>query len=139
MANYFNLDHVQAFSGGTEVTAFNPNAIKAISSAGLKVIPSEEGKDPKNPLMEVYFGEGPKILAFSKKYNEKPNPTAGFLAIMTCSDADENCPFIEGASLRIATPYDDPKHFDNTPKQNEKYSERCLQIASETFYMFSII
>ncbi|MDF2453450.1 MAG: protein-tyrosine-phosphatase, partial [Bacteroidota bacterium] len=41
--------------------------------------------------------------------------------------------------LRIATTYDDPKEFDNTSQQDEKYSERCKQIALETFYVFSKI
>jgi protein-tyrosine phosphatase/arsenate reductase len=42
-----------------------------------------------------------------------------------------------GVELRIGTTYDDPKDFDNTPLQDEKYSERCRQIALETFYAFS--
>ncbi|CAN5489537.1 protein-tyrosine-phosphatase [soil metagenome] len=139
LANYFGFDHVQAFSGGTEATAFNPIAIKAISSAGFKVIPSEDSKDPINPVLEVYYGESPKVVAFSKKYDHPANPVDGFCAIMTCSDADENCPFIPGASLRVATAYEDPKKFDNTPHQAEKYTERCRQIASEIYFMYSLI
>ncbi len=33
----------------------------------------------------------------------------------------------------------DPKAFDNTPQQAEKYQERSLQIATEMFYVFSKI
>ena len=58
---------------------------------------------------------------------------------MTCSHADENCPFIAGAEQRIPVRYDDPKAFDNTPQQLEKYRERSLQIATELFYVFSQI
>jgi len=36
-------------------------------------------------------------------------------------------------------PYQDPKAFDNTAQQNEKYDERCRQIAREMFYVFSQI
>ena len=58
---------------------------------------------------------------------------------MTCSHADENCPFIPGAEKRIPVRYDDPKAFDNTPQQEEKYEERSNQIATEMLYVFSQI
>ena len=58
---------------------------------------------------------------------------------MTCNSADKGCPFIPGASLRIPVTYDDPKAFDNSPLQNEKYLERCTQIATELKYVFSLI
>ena len=58
---------------------------------------------------------------------------------MTCSDADENCPYIPKAEKRIALRYDDPKSYDDTPIESEKYDERSLQIASEIFYVFSQI
>jgi len=57
---------------------------------------------------------------------------------MTCSSADEGCPFIPGA-VRIPLTFEDPKAFDNTPLQQEKYMERSLQIASELKYVFSAI
>jgi hypothetical protein len=56
---------------------------------------------------------------------------------MTCSDAEENCPFIPGVDFRIATTYDDPKVSDNTSMQDSTYDERCRQIAREVFYVFS--
>jgi len=55
---------------------------------------------------------------------------------MTCSQADEGCPFIAGAEKRIPITYDDPKVFDTTPLQEEKYAERSLQIAAELIYVF---
>ena len=58
---------------------------------------------------------------------------------MTCGDADENCPFIPGCDLRIGTTYFDPKSFDNSILQNEKYTERSNQIAMECLYVFSLI
>ena len=72
-----------------------------------------------------------------KNILKKINPTKNFAAIMTCSDAEENCPFIPGVDLRIGTTYDDPKAFDNTELQDSKYDERSRQIALETFYIFS--
>lgn len=137
LASYYNFDHVFTYSGGTEATAFNPHAIKAIKAAGFKVLKSGQPAKPTNPKYEVLFGEDPKILAFSKKYDDPQNPQNGFCAIMTCNDADENCPVIFGAALRISTPYQDPKKFDNTPEQEQKYEERCRQIASELLYMYA--
>jgi arsenate reductase len=36
-------------------------------------------------------------------------------------------------------PFEDPKAFDNTSQQAEKYRERSLQIATELKYVFSNI
>ena len=58
---------------------------------------------------------------------------------MTCSNADAGCPFIAGAEKRIPITYEDPKTFDGTSQQAEKYMERSLQIATELFYVFSKI
>jgi hypothetical protein len=58
---------------------------------------------------------------------------------MVCAEANESCPIVPGADFRLGLPYQDPKAFDNTPQQNEKYDERCRQIAREMFYVFSQI
>ncbi len=137
MATHFDHKHVRAFSGGTEATAFHPNAIQALVSLGFKIQPLVPGH---NAHYEVYYGLGiSPVDAFSKKYNDSANPGAGFCAIMTCTEADGNCPFIPGAQLRVATPYEDPKAFDNTPKQDDAYLQRCRQIAAEIYYMFSLV
>ena len=62
-----------------------------------------------------------------------------FAALMTCSQADEGCPFIFGAEKRIPLQYEDPKLFDNTAEQATKYMERSLQIATEMCFVFSQI
>ena len=67
------------------------------------------------------------------------NPKSEFAAIMTCDSANEACPFVPGAEKRISITFDDPKVFDNTLQQKEKYKERSLQIAAEMFYVFSQI
>ena len=58
---------------------------------------------------------------------------------MTCSSADQGCPIVLGADKRIALTFEDPKAFDNTPLQKEKYLERSLQIATELKYVFENI
>lgn len=134
-ATFYNIQDVHTYSGGTEATAFNINAINALKRTGFEILPDSK---ENNPVYSVSVSEKEKPLeCFSKKYDDKGNPKFGFAAIMTCSEAEENCPFIPGAELRISTAYEDPKAFDNTPLQEEKYSERCRQIALETFYVFS--
>lgn len=134
-AYYYGVAQVETFSGGTEATAFNPNAVKAMSEAGLEITVVKEGT---NPLYEVkYAGDAPAMTVFSKVYDEAGNPKADFAAIMTCSHADANCPFIPGATLRIPVTYEDPKNFDGTPQQDQAYAERSRQIAREMFYLFS--
>jgi arsenate reductase len=74
---------------------------------------------------------------FSKTYDDPVNPNEGFVAIMTCADADEACPVVSGAALRAPIRYDDPKVADGTPQEAAVYEERCLQIATEMLYLFS--
>lgn len=134
-ASYYGIKNVNTYSGGTEATAFNINAINSLKKVGFKVKPITI---EKNTTYHVFHDEHEiPSVCFSKTYDDKQNPQKDFAAIMTCSDAEVNCPFIPGAELRIGTTYDDPKTFDNTPQQDEKYDERCKQIALETLYVFS--
>ena len=133
-AAYYNNIVIETFSGGVEVTAFNENAIETLENEGFSI--SKKGK--VNPHFHLNFSsKADSISAFSKTYNDKTNPSTDFAAIMTCSDADENCPFIPGTDVRISLLYDDPKEFDDTPLMTEKYDERSRQIATEMFYVFS--
>jgi protein-tyrosine phosphatase/arsenate reductase len=134
-ASYYNIKNVNTYSGGTEATAFNINAINSLKRVGFNIKPINS---EKNTTYHVFHddNESPSVC-FSKTYDDAKNPQKEFAAIMTCSDAEENCPFIPGVELRIGTTYDDPKAFDNTPEQDAKYDERCKQIALETFYVFS--
>ena len=135
-ADYYEVKNVTTFSGGTEATAFNPNAIQALIGLGFDINTSDTSN---NPIYNVDFGGSEASVCFSKVYDDSSNPSTNFSAIMTCGDAEENCPFIPGVELRIGTTYDDPKAFDGTEQQNEKYTERALQIGLETLYVFSKI
>jgi arsenate reductase (thioredoxin) len=134
---YFGIDGVQTFSGGTEATAFHPNAIVALRRAGLNVLKTTEGM---NPIYNVVFDDSASpAKCFSKVYDHPDNPEKNFAAIMTCSDAEENCPFIPGVELRISTTYNDPKVSDGTDLQDATYDERCQQIAREVLFIFSLV
>uniref|UniRef100_UPI004049FDDB arsenate-mycothiol transferase ArsC n=1 Tax=Gelidibacter sp. TaxID=2018083 RepID=UPI004049FDDB len=134
MAAYFNIPNVVAYSGGTEATALFPMAAKTLEASGFKINVIAEGQ---NPIYSIKYDDNAHpIIGFSKTYDSEFNPTSGFCAIMTCSQADGGCPFIAGAEKRVPITYDDPKAFDHTPQQAEKYMERSLQIATELKYVF---
>lgn len=135
-AEYYGVKGVSCYSGGTEASAFNPRAVKALTKGGFKITKTSEDK---NPIYEVKFSDnGTVVKAFSKKYGDEPNPKSNFCAVMTCSQADKTCPTVEGASFRVAIPYEDPKAFDGTAEEEAKYDERCRQIATEMMYIFSL-
>lgn len=134
-AYHYKVLNVQAYSGGTEATAFNPRAVKAMMEAGFQIVKVNDGD---NPVYEVTFAdEINPVTAFSKKYDDPFNHNKDFAAVMTCSHADENCPVVLGATARIALTYDDPKEFDGTSVEAEKYKERVEEIGTEILYAFS--
>ena len=136
-AEYYGIKGVSNFSGGTESSAFNERAVKALVKTGFVITKVSEGT---NPNYEVKYADNePTITVFSKKYMDPPNPTSDFAAIMTCSQADKACPIVRGASARIAIPYEDPKDSDGKPNETEVYNERCKQIATEVLYIFSMV
>ena len=134
-ADYYEIPNVRTFSGGTEATAFNPRAVATLERAGFTIEKTSEGDNPHYRV--AYASDAPAQEAFSKKYDDTANPQENFAAIMTCSQADENCPFVPGATLRVAIPYEDPKEADSTPEEATRYDERSQQIATEMLYCFS--
>jgi arsenate reductase len=133
-AAYFGINEVRTYSGGTESTAFDVRAVGALEKAGF-VIENPGGENPH--CLVTYDDSGPVMECFSKTYDDPFNPTEGFAAIMTCSEADEACPVVVGAALRTPIRYDDPKVSDGTPSEAATYDVRCLQIATEMLYLFS--
>jgi protein-tyrosine phosphatase/arsenate reductase len=134
-ADYFGIKNVNTFSAGTEVTAFNPNAINAIKTIGFEV---ESDGALANPHYQVFYDSlAAPIRCFSKTYHDESIPTQNVIAIMTCTEADGNCPIIPGTDLRIALPYEDPKKFDGSSLQDQAYLERARQIAIENLFLFS--
>jgi arsenate reductase len=136
-AHYYGIKNVFCYSGGTEATAMFPKVAEVLENTGFKIQKLSEGN---NPVYAIKFTENASpVIGFSKAYDDEFNPENGFAAIMTCSQADGGCPFIAGGEKKIPITFEDPKAFDNTPQQTEKYQERSLQIATEMFYVFSQI
>lgn len=132
IADFYGIN-INTFSGGIEITACNKRTVASLALMGFKV------NDPsgENPHYELkYHPNKPPITLFSKIYEDLPNPKTHFAAVMTCTHADENCPFIPGAEKRISLPYEDPKTYDNTADEAKMYDERSIQIATEMKYVF---
>ncbi|MFD2890463.1 low molecular weight phosphatase family protein [Flavobacterium chuncheonense] len=137
MAFHFNVTNVFCYSGGTEVTAMFPKVGETLNEQGFEIF---RISDAANPIYAVKYDECEHpLICFSKTFDDVFNPNSKFAAIMTCSSADEGCPFVAGSEIRLPIRYEDPKAFDGTELMNAKYEERSLQIAAEMFYVFSQI
>lgn len=137
MAFHFGIKSVFCYSGGTEATAVFPKVVETLINQGFHI---QKLSENQNPIYAVKFDENQHaIICFSKTFDHAFNPNSHFAAIMTCSSADEGCPFIAGAEQRLPIRYDDPKAFDGTDLMNQKYDERSLEIASEMYFVFSQI
>jgi arsenate reductase (thioredoxin) len=135
-AVYFGIDKLESYSGGTETTAMNPRTVAALQRAGLEI--KKEDRDRANPHYEIWYSNSePAEVCFSKRLNDAPNPTEGFAAIMTCSDADASCPTVKGCEIRLALPYEDPKVSDGTTKEAAIYDAKSKEIAREMLFVMS--
>lgn len=133
---YGSADYVRSFSGGTEATAFNSRAVAAIQRVGFNV----QNPGGENPRYAVSFApEMVPMICYSKVYDNQEEDLSDYVAVMTCSEADQNCPYIPNALLRVAIPYEDPKEADGTDFEEQRYDERTKQIATEMFYALSLV
>lgn len=124
---------ISSFSGGVEITACNSRTIDALKRAGFEIdIPATSN----NPHYSIRWKSGTPLTLFSKLYDDEVNPKNDFFALMTCSDADDNCPFIPGTIQRIPLRYEDPKYADNTPEESEAYDLCCRTIKTEIQFIF---
>ena len=133
-AYYSGVENLQAFSGGTEATAFHPNAIQALASSGFDIAKEDKAE---NPIYTIRYAQNTHPLRCYSTVYDDPSNAAPFVAVMTCSDAETNCPFIPEAEARFSVKYQDPKKSDGTPLQESVYAERSRQIATEMMYLFS--
>jgi len=136
-AHYFILKNIKSFSGGTAVTSFYRNTVKTLQEVGFKFQISEfSHQNPKYIIS--YENCANPIKGFSKYFddthNEKP-----FIAIVSCSKTEKNCPMISDTIKKFNLPYNDPTKYDNTLNKAEKYLESNKQIAGEIHYIFKII
>jgi arsenate reductase (thioredoxin) len=137
MAFHYKILNIFCYSGGTETTAMFSKVAETLINKGFQI---QKLSEAKNSVYAVKYDENSHpIICFSKTYDNDFNPISKFAAIMTCSSADEGCPFIAGAEKRISIQYEDPKAYDGTDLMDAKYAERSFEIASEMNYVFSKI
>lgn len=134
-AAHFQIGRIYCYSGGTEATALYPAVAQTLQRAGIFVSTISAGDNP------VYFMKNhenePPILCFSKTFDHHFNPASNYVAVMTCTDADQGCPFIQGAEQRVSIPFADPKVADHTAAQHTIYDARSMEIAALMFFIFS--
>lgn len=136
-AYYFKLSEVKCFSGGTSVTSFYRNTVKTLQEVGFSFQIVEFSH--QNPVYAINYKNGVNpIIGFSKLYDDEQIKKP-YIAILTCSNADENCPFIPEAIERFYLPFNDPKTFDNSLYQSQKYLETNQQIAGEIHFIFKLV
>ena len=135
LADYYGIN-LKAYSGGTEATTFHLNALSVFRRLGLEI--DKHGEENPHYVLK-YSQDHPAIVVFSKVYNHPSNPQGNFAAIMTCAEADVNCPYIPDADQRISLTYADPKEFDGTDHAAEAYRACADQIALELNYVLQNI
>ncbi len=133
-ALYYGIENIYTYSGGTEATAFNIRMINALKDFGFNVKTLDETSNPKYHIKLADDDETMDIL-YSKVYSESYNPQQNFIAIMVCNSADKGCPLVVGAFKRVSLPYFDPKAFDDTELEKEKYLEKVSEIGREMLFI----
>lgn len=138
---YYDLDRIMAFSAGTEATSFNIRMVEAVKKFGFTLEESGADRGPANPEYILKAGGGSKegIIMFSKVLDNPFNPQDLFIAVMVCSHADENCPFVPGTFARISLPFEDPKTYDDTPDEIKAYDDKVREIGREILYVTRMI
>ncbi len=129
---YYNLNKINTFSGGLEITSLNSNALNALKRSGF-IVNHIDTKDNIYLLKTSKKNKGQTL--YSKKHDSKNNPQRKFLAIITCSDANKQCPVVRGADKKIFLPYHDPRISDGSGLEKTTYDQSCFNIAQEMFYI----
>jgi arsenate reductase len=122
LSSRLNLD-LSFFSAGTEKTEVYGETIKSLKRAGI-----EFNIEGNNKLIQN------KIELHSKTLDEIKEDE--FISIMTCSDAEENCPVDPRSKKNLKLFYDDPKKYDGTIRESNEYDKTCRLIASELNAIF---
>jgi arsenate reductase len=130
LAAYRGWAGVKFHSAGTAPSAFNERTIKALQQIGVVITATGSQAKPgasgaMNPHYRVQWGEAVSSSAveYSKVLGDISLPGKDFAAIMVCSEADGECPTVEGATLRMAMPFEDPKAFDGQPSEAAEYAK----------------
>lgn len=134
-AFHFGLGQIQVASGGTEATALHHNIVMSLKKCGFQI--SESGNRENDGFLISFSEIIDPLNLYSKLYTESFENNRTYAVIMTCEDAEDNCPYIPEASERFSLTYTDPKIADGTNRETQIYSDCNRQIATEMFYLLS--
>ena len=125
LAIHYNK-RINIYSAGMIKTKVYFQVIESIKRIGFSV-------SKKKSSYQINYNNR-KIKLSSKLLKEIEN--INFISIMTCSDADASCPITLRVSLNLKLYFQDPKIYDDTFNEEQKYDAICLKIASELNYIF---
>ena len=134
-ATFFSIYYkikCEVYSGGNLETEVYKSVVNNIRDYGFNI----SYKDCDNPIYSINFRNQNLGNYFSKLYNNSENPKNEFAAIMTCSDAEKNCPLVKGSEIKFSLQYEDPKKYDTTKIEKTEYKKTSEKIASEMNYLF---
>jgi len=134
-AYYFGFSNFHPFTGGLNPNEISESAIVALEKAGFIVYKSNiYGVDVYR--IKYSYNLAP-IIAFPKKIDHVRNPGNNFMAVILDVNADLNINNVKGTYNRLFLEYEDPKGYEGSDMENEKFNETCRQLAVEMFYVFS--
>jgi arsenate reductase len=134
-AHYFGFNHFHSYSGGLAPDQISVNTIMAMEKAGFIVYKTEVNNLDVFQIKYSYNLD--PIIAFPKKINHFRNPVNEFMAVILDQNADMNIDNIKGTYNRLFLSYEDPKGYEGSVQEEEKFSASCRKIAVEMFYVFS--
>ena len=137
LASFHGLSNVHAYSAGTETSAFHPNAVKALQSMGFQIKEASQGPNPH--YLTQIGAAAPSFEQFSKTLDDASIPKEHLVAIMVCRSADEACPFVPGASLRLSIPFEDPGKTDQTPEAPAAYLATSEEIGRSFNHLIAAV
>jgi arsenate reductase len=129
-AHHYSLP-IRSLSGGTEKTKVYPQIIETLRETGFKITPAAD----KTQHLVAWNENIGEIALYSKAFPDVTKSLDRFFAIMVCSEADQACPFVPGASARFSLPYEDPKISDGTQDEEKVYKQRSNEIAQEMVFL----
>jgi arsenate reductase (thioredoxin) len=135
ISNQLNINNIEVFSGGIEVTEVHRNVIEAFENFGFEIQQIPENTNSKYTVTWGNQTIEKQDNLFSKLYDDPFNPSKDFIAMMVCSDVEKNCPMVKGSINIISMNYTDPKHSDGTEEASNVYLDKLFEIGAEMFYV----
>ncbi len=132
-AAFYGFSALKTYSGGTKATAVHPFTLAALQRAGWQV---DQPGTSLSANRHYRLKESPDIVLFSKTYDHSDNPKSEFIAVMVCSEADADCPYVAGAEKRLSLPYEDPGDYDEKADADAQYDRIGREIAREMLWVF---